>query len=80
MLGECLITSCCCLYIESMYKNTVSQERDEGAVVVRVSEGKEGKKEARLAIKAASEKGERVLIFPSGDLLATWRLRLAALA
>lgn len=63
-----------------MYKNTVSNSHDSEGVVVRIRESDESDAEVFLSIKDCTKKGVRVLVFPSEDLLISWRRRLEALA
>lgn len=48
--------------------------------MVRVRGERESDAEMRLDIEARTQQGVRTLVFPSEQLLAIWRQRLAALA
>lgn len=63
-----------------MYKNTVSNSHAGEGVVVRIRECGESDAEVFLSVEACAKEGVRALVFPSEDLLISWRQRLAALA
>lgn len=63
-----------------MYKNTVSTGRESEGVVVRIREADESDADVFLSVEACTSEGVCILVFPSEDLLISWRRRLAALA
>lgn len=63
-----------------MDKNTVSgTSLEAGSIAVVVSGGISESEAVTLGMQYGSE-GQRLLVFPSADLLAEWRERIAALA
>ncbi len=63
-----------------MYKNTVSEVEEEARADVRVRCFGESDADVNLSVASCTSKGVRVLIFPTEELLISWRQRLAALA
>lgn len=63
-----------------MDKNTVPGESPEaGSIAMVVSGGISAFEAVTLAMQHGNE-GQRLLVFPTSDLLAEWRERIAALA
>lgn len=63
-----------------MYGNTVLSDATEGRTLVRVRSACEADAEIEGCIRELTTQGVKALIFPSEELLKTWRTRLAALA
>lgn len=63
-----------------MDKNTVPGESPETGSIAMVVSGGIGAIESVTLALQNGKVGQRVLVFPSDDLLAEWRARIAALA
>ena len=66
--------------METMYKNTVPNPIDEGRAFVRVRGESETEGSVDESVRRLASQGVMALVFPSEEMMLTWRQRLAALA